>query len=127
MNEDNYRKLRDRLARCRGTPRPSLGEYGFYQFMVFYPCGSPSCIAGHALDIGGIALPDYLRGDSDAHITKLRDFLGVTDEAAKWLYYGRFSNQVLVEITPQDAIKALDHLHNGGAPEGALPGSPALS
>lgn len=133
MNVENMTKLRDHLVWLRDNDKAykfamnrwlglrdhpaapacsSIGEFDWWlggeEVISATECGTVACLAGHTALLFGADPGDYV--DEFA-----REVLGLETWEAATLFYGKWSEHQLDDITLDDAIEHLTSLLEGAA------------
>ena len=114
-NKENARRLIERLEQCthvRTTKKQNAKKMTFCMSWYFFDCGSPACIAGHAFALMGKYQHSIGKKQSlpwSIHHA-LKEFLDCSGGEASSLCSGSFSAKELEDITPKDAIGAIQRM-----------------
>jgi hypothetical protein len=97
-------KLQEVIKKKKHTNEKA--KSGFCMVVWRHPCGTPSCIGGF------LAALIYPNADYHNDIS-LHEHLGVNMYLALELFYPHGAAKPYSEITPDDAVQALEHLKDG--------------
>ena len=95
------------IQRVRNVIEAHPDQYDQEDF--FHDCGTPSCIAGHA-----VFHRDYAIALNRSVYTIARDQFGISSTAAKQLFHGAPYGVEELPPTPAEALGVLDHLIETG-------------
>lgn len=120
FNVLNVMKLRDHLRWVgRKTSEPTLGFHmnyykawigpSDYQDKSGHDCDTVACIAGHAVFLKEKHCTSSPPSTKN-YFNTARDWLGLTDREAGYLFLGVFMHKPIDGITLDDAIFQLDHM-----------------
>lgn len=78
--------------------------FNMADYTQIYPCGTVCCIAG---EVARLFPPENLHICEDAHA---REVLGITDQEASWLFFGKFWPGFRRDIKPAQAAAEIREL-----------------
>jgi hypothetical protein len=77
-------------------------------------CGTTACLAGHAVFLSGIPLdsPDDISNTN--YFSLARDWLGINQNEAQYLFSGTFARVPMAQVTLDKAIEELNYMIERG-------------
>ena len=117
MNIENLKSLVEKIEALRPVIYLCDDDevnQGFNMGSFNFPCGSPSCIAGHACAIGyNLASYRWIH-QNVAWTTAAAMWLEIDIETAEALFLGKEAPADIQSLTPSDAIAVINHLIETG-------------